>query len=94
MVIGFTNGIAVVIFIAQIKDFLGLAIEDLPGEFFGKMAALASHLHTIHLPTVGSPWPSLVILLGWNRLATRFPALKRAPDRWRCWSSCTAANAC
>jgi SulP family sulfate permease len=32
VVIGFTNGIAVVIFISQIKDFLGLQIADLPGE--------------------------------------------------------------
>ncbi|MBX3686855.1 MAG: sulfate permease [Rhodocyclaceae bacterium] len=93
VVIGFTNGIAVVIFIAQIKDFLGLAIEDLPGEFFGKMAALASHLHTIHLPTVGLAVASLVILLGWNRLATRFPALKRAPGPLAVLVIGTAANA-
>jgi SulP family sulfate permease len=39
VVIGFTNGIAVVIFLAQIKDFLGLRIDHLPGEFFGKMKA-------------------------------------------------------
>ena len=57
------------------------------------MAALASHLHTIHLPTVGLAVASLVILLGWNRLATRFPALKRAPGPLAVLVIGTAANA-
>ena len=52
VVIGFTNGIAVVIFIAQIKDFLGLQIEHLPGEFFGKAKALLSHLDTFQPATL------------------------------------------
>ena len=42
----------VVIFLAQIKDFLGLRIDHLPGEFFGKMKALLTHLDTLDLPTV------------------------------------------
>ncbi len=52
VVIGFTNGIAVVIFLSQIKDFLGLQIERMPGEFFGKMEALGSALHTAHAATI------------------------------------------
>ena len=49
VVIGFTNGIAVVIFLAQIKDFLGLTIEHLPGEFFGKVKALFSQIGRAHV---------------------------------------------
>lgn len=41
VVIGFTNGIALLIASTQIKDFLGLAIPDPPSEFFARMEALA-----------------------------------------------------
>jgi len=79
VVIGFTNGIAVVIFISQIKDFLGLKIDSLPGEFFAKMAALWSALPTIDLPTVGVAVVSLVVLLAWNRQATKNAWMRRLP---------------
>lgn len=79
VVIGFTNGIAVVIFISQIKDFLGLKIDKLPAEFFGKIETLAAHAHTMHLPTVALAAASLVVLLSYNRLARHFAPLRRAP---------------
>lgn len=79
VVIGFTNGIAVVIFIAQIKDFLGLKIDQLPGEFFGKMRTLASHLDTVDLPTLALSITSVAVLLSWNRLAARIRPLARLP---------------
>jgi SulP family sulfate permease len=46
VVIGFTNGIAVLIASTQLKDFLGLSVDKVPGEFLGRMEALASHLNT------------------------------------------------
>ena len=84
VVIGFTNGIAVVIFLAQIKDFLGLQIEHMPGEFFGKVKALVTYLDTISIPTVALSVASLVVLLSWNRLARRYPRPERCPPCW-CW---------
>ncbi|WP_374265423.1 SulP family inorganic anion transporter [Zoogloea sp.] len=93
VVIGFTNGIAVVIFLAQIKDFLGLRIEHLPGEFFGKMKALVTHLDTIDPPTVALSVASLVVLLSWNRLARRFPAVGRLPGPLGVLVVATVANA-
>jgi SulP family sulfate permease len=93
VVIGFTNGIAVVIFLAQIKDFLGLQIDHLPGEFFGKVKALVTHLDTIDLPTVALSVASLVVLLSWNRLARRFPASRRLPGPLGVLVLATAANA-
>src|SRR5205823_14552942 len=51
IVVGFTNGIAVLIASTQIKDFFGLRLEKTPGDFVPRMAALASHLHTLSLPT-------------------------------------------
>ena len=85
VVIGFTNGIAVVIFLAQIKDFLGLQIAHMPGEFFGKVKALVTHLDTLDIPTVALSVASLVVLLSWNRLARRYPAVGRLPGPLGCW---------
>jgi sulfate permease, SulP family len=42
VVIGFTNGIAVLIASTQIKDFFGLRVEKVPGEFWLRMKALAA----------------------------------------------------
>jgi SulP family sulfate permease len=47
VVIGFTNGIAVLIASTQIKDFLGLRLDSVPAEFAARMSALASHLGTL-----------------------------------------------
>lgn len=79
VVIGFTNGIAVVIFLAQIKDFFGLKIEQVPAEFFERIKVLAAHAHTADLPTVALSVVCLVFLLSYNRLAQRFALLRRAP---------------
>nr|WP_211163216.1 SulP family inorganic anion transporter [Aromatoleum diolicum] len=93
VVIGFTNGIAVVIFISQIKDFLGLAIEKMPGEFFGKMEALLGALHTVHLPTIVVAAASLVVLLSWNRIANRAAWMRRVPGPLAVLLMATAVNA-
>lgn len=79
VVIGFTNGIAVVIFMAQIKDFFGLRIDNLPAEFFARINTLAAHASTVDLPTLGLSVACFVFLLSYNRLASRFALLRRAP---------------
>ncbi|HMQ72832.1 MAG TPA: SulP family inorganic anion transporter, partial [Rubrivivax sp.] len=48
IVIGFTNGIAVLIALSQLKDFLGLTTPRLPADAFSMLAVLAEHLHTIN----------------------------------------------
>ncbi len=93
VVIGFTNGIAVVIFISQIKDFLGLKIEALPGEFFGKMRALFDALPTLDLPTLSLSLASLAVLLGWNRVAKDIAWMRRLPGPLAVLVIATAANA-
>ena len=79
VVIGFTNGIAVVIFLAQIKDFFGLKIDDLPAEFFSRIKVLYANAHTVDLPTVALATGCFIFLLFYNRLAQRFALLRRAP---------------
>src|SRR3990167_8364613 len=41
IVIGFTNGIAVLIALSQVKDWLGLSIDRMPGNFFSQVSTLA-----------------------------------------------------
>ncbi|HJW02911.1 MAG TPA: SulP family inorganic anion transporter [Azospira sp.] len=80
VVIGFTNGIAVLIFISQIKEFLGLDMEALPAEFFAKMKVLAANLPNTDLPTLTLATASLVLLVLWNkRVAGRIPLLGILP---------------
>ena len=50
IVIGFTNGIAVLIALSQLRDLMGLQIARMPGEFFAQVAALASNIGSFN------PW--------------------------------------
>src|ERR1700758_2499239 len=47
VVLGFTNGIAVLIASTQIKDFFGLRIEHVPGDFSGRIKAIVDNFGTI-----------------------------------------------
>ena len=44
IVIGFTNGIAVLIALSQLRDLMGLDITKMPGEFFAQIGMLAEHI--------------------------------------------------
>jgi sulfate permease, SulP family len=65
IIIGFTNGIAVLIALSQVKDLLGLNIDKLPSDFFPKVAALASHLNTASPPTIALSAASLAAVFVW-----------------------------
>ncbi len=54
VVIGFTNGIAVLIASTQIKDFFGLHLEKVPGVFWLRMEALAGNFHTLSFEADGA----------------------------------------
>jgi len=64
---GFTSGIAVLIFSTQIKDFLGLTVEKMPSDFVEKMRVLAGHVDTCQWPTVALAAGSLAIILAWPK---------------------------
>src|SRR5437763_9253356 len=46
VIVGFTNGIAILIASTQIKDFFGLRLDHVPGDFFHRMTAFAAAAHT------------------------------------------------
>ena len=67
IVIGFTNGIAVLIGLSQVKDFLGLTIDKLPADFFTQIAVLAHHLHTTNLAAVAIAAACLATVVLWPK---------------------------
>jgi SulP family sulfate permease len=73
VVMGFTNGIAVLIASTQIRDFFGLRLEHNPGEFFARMRELGEHFGTISLPATALAAASIAIILLTPRLTRRIP---------------------
>ena len=74
---GFTAGIAVVIATLQVKDFLGLAVPEMPEEYLARLGALARALPSVHAPDAAVGALTLALLLLWprlGRLAARVPA--------------------
>ena len=68
IVIGFTNGIAITIALSQVKDFLGLAIDKMPAEFFAQIRIISSHIDTLNWTTLALGMASLTVILLWPRL--------------------------
>ena len=73
VVIGFTSGIAVVIFSSQVKDLLGLRMGDVPAPFVLKWQAYALHLTTVNWQAVAIAAASLLIMVLWPRVSRRVP---------------------
>ena len=73
VVVGFTNGIAVLIASTQVKDFFGLDLPHVPGEFLARMQALAGAWSTMSPPAAGLGLASLAVLVVFARFAPRIP---------------------
>jgi SulP family sulfate permease len=79
IVTGFTNGIAVIIAMQQMKDFLGLRIEKMPANFLSQLHALWVHLSTTNAAAIGLGLVSLATIVLWPKSYTAQHA------RWRRW---------
>ena len=66
VIIGFTNGIAVLIALSQVKDFLGLSIASLPANFFGMAQALIGALPSFNPVASLLALGSLALIVGWQ----------------------------
>ncbi|HQY39801.1 MAG TPA: SulP family inorganic anion transporter [Giesbergeria sp.] len=81
IVIGFTNGIAVLIALSQVKDWLGLSIDKMPGNFFSQIHAIALHIGTVNPHALGLGVACLGGLFLWPRLFMHdSPVLLRLPE--------------
>jgi len=68
---GFTSGIAVIILLSQVKDFLGLGIEGVPAAFFDKIPVLWAAVPGANFAALGLAAAALVALRLWPRLPWR-----------------------
>ncbi len=73
VVIGFTSGIALIIFSSQVSDFLGLRLEKVPADFVEKWIEYAKHAATVDPYTAVIGAASLLIIVFWPRLTHRIP---------------------
>ncbi|NTW52839.1 MAG: sulfate permease [Chlorobiaceae bacterium] len=73
VIVGFTSGIAVIIFSSQVKDFLGLAIPQVPSEFFEKWTAYAKALPTFSPESLLVGMTALLIIIFWPRVSKKIP---------------------
>ncbi|MCD4505713.1 SulP family inorganic anion transporter [Chromobacterium piscinae] len=71
LITGFTNGIAVLIFLTQLKDFFGLPIAKMPSGFFAVMAELSRHFAGLHWPTTLLSSSLLLLILLWPKRLNR-----------------------
>ncbi len=78
IVIGFTNGIAVLIALSQLKDLLGLRIDKMPADFFSQIGAVWANLGSVNPLALAIGVSSFGLLWLWPKLFAG-TALKQRP---------------
>ena len=78
VVIGFTNGIAVLIMLSQAKDFLGLQVNNMPADFFGILRALNDALPSFQPTSFALALGSLLLIGVWQRAFATRPETSQA----------------
>ncbi|MBZ4218999.1 MAG: sulfate permease [Chlorobium sp.] len=73
VIVGFTSGIAVIIFSSQVKDFLGLDIAVVPADFIGKWSSYALHLQSFSPTSFMIGTLALLIILFWPKVSRKIP---------------------
>jgi SulP family sulfate permease len=73
VVVGFTNGIAVLIASTQIKDFFGLQMGQMPAEFVERMRSYVEHAGTVSMPAAVLGASALALIVGLRRVAPAVP---------------------
>ena len=73
VVVGFTNGIAILIASTQIRDFFGLRMEHIPGDFFHRMGAIAANFRSLNWAATALGAASLLVMILCARFSKRVP---------------------
>lgn len=73
VVVGFTNGIAILIASTQIRDFFGLRMEHVPGDFFHRIGAIAQNFYTLNWAATAVAVASLLVMILCARFFKRVP---------------------
>ena len=73
LIVGFTSGIAIIIFSSQVKDLFGLPIDSLPADFIEKWKAYAGNFTALNWTAVAIGISTIVIALNFHRLSKKIP---------------------
>ncbi|MDF2191296.1 SulP family inorganic anion transporter [Paraflavitalea sp. CAU 1676] len=73
LIVGFTSGIALLIFSSQIKDFFGLQMGPVPADFIEKWKGYASHLATVNWYAFLIAGGNVFIIVFWPRITHKVP---------------------
>lgn len=73
VVVGFTSGIAVIIFSGQIKDLLGLHMGNVPAEFFQKWVEFGRYMNTINIYAVIISLGTILTIIFWKKINKQIP---------------------
>jgi len=73
VVVGFTSGIAVVIFSSQVKDFFGLALDKIPADFSEKWNLYFHNFHSINYSALLISLFALLIMIYWHKVSRKIP---------------------
>lgn len=73
LIVGFTSGIAVIIFSSQVKELLGLPIANVPADFLQQWAVYAENWQSFNSLAVVITLLSVAIILLSNRFNSKIP---------------------
>ncbi|WKZ68740.1 MAG: sulfate permease [Melioribacteraceae bacterium] len=73
VIVGFTSGIAVVIFSSQVNDFFGLNIENVPADFIEKWAEYFRNFSSMNYNTLLIGSLALIIIIFWSKISKKIP---------------------
>ena len=73
VIVGFTSGIAVIIFSSQVKDFLGLQIDKVPAEFVEKWKIFIEHMGTLNHDALALGLLTVLIIAISPKISKRVP---------------------
>ncbi|HYQ56175.1 MAG TPA: SulP family inorganic anion transporter [Draconibacterium sp.] len=73
LIVGFTSGIALVIFTTQIKDALGLSISNLPSGFINRWEVYVQNLGSVNLPALLITVVTITVTLLTGKLTKKIP---------------------
>ena len=73
LIVGFTSGIALVIFSTQVKDALGLDIEQLPADFFEKWQLYFEHIGNINVYALSITVATILITINFKKINSKIP---------------------
>ena len=73
LIVGFTSGIALIIFSSQIKDFLGLSMGAVPSDFINKWISYSKNISSTNIYSVLIAVATVTIVVFWPRITHKIP---------------------